>query len=132
MQSDAIVPATFQRLMEQCLHGLLHKECLVYLDDVIIYSATVEEHLERLQHVFQRLQEFGLKPSSSKCQFMRERISYLGHVISANGSETDQSKTEVLRTWPIPTSVADFRKFLGFSGYFRRFIRLFEVSQTSE
>ena len=56
---------------------------------------------------------------------MRERISYLGHVISANGIETDQPKTEVLRTWPIPTSVADVRKCIGFSGYFRRFIKDF-------
>ena len=115
-------PATFQRLMERCVGDLNLKTCLVYLDDIIIFSSTFEEHLERLESVLARLQYHGLKLKPSKCQLFRTSVKYLGHVISAAGVETDPDKTAALRTWPVPSNHQEVRSFLGFAGYYRRFI----------
>ena len=115
-------PATFQRLMERCVGDLNLKTCLVYLDDIIIFSSTLDEHLERLESVLTRLQNHGLKLKPSKCQLFRTSVKYLGHVISAAGVETDPDKTAALKTWPVPTSHREVRSFLGFAGYYRRFI----------
>ena len=87
-------PATFQRLIESCLHDLTMKECCLYLDDIVVFSSTVEEHIERLQRVFQRLHDFGLTLNPSKCCFFKESVKYLGHIISAKGIQTDPDKIE--------------------------------------
>ncbi|KAJ8028616.1 hypothetical protein HOLleu_30909 [Holothuria leucospilota] len=116
-------PATFQRLMERCVGDMNLKQCLVYLDDVIIFSKAFEEHLERLNSVFQRLRDFGLKLKPSKCEFLRQSVNYLGHIVSARGVETDPEKTERIRKWPVPINVKQLRKFLGFTGYYRRFVK---------
>ena len=99
------------------------RDCLIYLDDVVIFSATFEEHLERLQAVFSRLQEHNLKLKPSKCEFLKSEITYLGHIVSQEGIRTDPEKTEAIKSWPIPKTVKDVRAFLGFTGYYRRFIR---------
>lgn len=116
-------PATFQRLMERCMGDLNLRDCLIYLDDIIIFSSTFEEHLERLEAVFSRLKQHNLKLRADKCEFMKSRVTYLGHLVSENGIETDPEKTEAIRTWPIPKTVKDVRAFLGFTGYYRRFIQ---------
>ncbi|XP_060607809.1 uncharacterized protein LOC132759951 [Ruditapes philippinarum] len=118
-------PATFQRLMERCMGELNLKECLIYLDDVIIFSDTVEKHFERLAAVFSRLEHYGLKLKGSKCEFFQLEVKYLGHVVSADGVRTDPEKTSVLKDWPIPKSIKDLRSFLGFAGYYRRFVNGF-------
>ena len=118
-------PATFQRLMERCMGELNLRDCLIYLDDIIIFSSTFEEHLERLQAVFERLQQHNLKLKPSKCELFKSRVTYLGHVVSEEGIETDPAKIEAVRTWPVPKSVKDVRRFLGFTGYYRRFIEGF-------
>ena len=115
-------PATFQRLMERCVGDLNLKTCLVYLDDIIVFSSTFEEHLERLESVLTRLQQHGLKLKPSKCHLFRSSVKYLGHVISAAGVETDPDKTAALKTWPVPSNHQEVRSFLGFAGYYRRFI----------
>lgn len=101
------------------------KDCLIYLDDIIIFSSTFEEHLERLQAVFERLQQHNLKLKPSKCELFKSRVTYLGHVVSEKGIETDPAKLEAVRSWPVPKSVKDVRRFLGFTGYYRRFIEGF-------
>ena len=116
-------PATFQRLMERCMGEMNLRDCLIYLDDVIIFSTTFEEHLDRLDAVFTRLKEHNLKLKASKCEFMKSRVTYLGHVVSQNGIETDPDKTEAVRTWPVPRTVKDVRAYLGFTGYYRQFIQ---------
>ncbi|KAK3755142.1 hypothetical protein QZH41_020562, partial [Actinostola sp. cb2023] len=116
-------PATFQRLMEHCLADLNFKKCIVYIDDIVIYAKTFEEHLERLEAVFTRLHQFGLKLKPSKCTFFRDRVKYLGHIISENGIETDPDKIEALRTWPVPDCFDELRSFLGFSGFYRKFVQ---------
>ena len=118
------VPATFQRLMERCMGDLNLQDCLIYLDDIIIISKTFEEHIEKLEAVvFRRLQDHGLKLKPSKCELFRNQVVYLGHVVSSEGIHTDPSKIEAVKSWPVPQCTKDVRKFLGFTGYYRRFIK---------
>ena len=118
-------PATFQRLMHDCLGELNMNWCIVYLDDIIIFSDTKEEHLKRLEAVFQKLCAAGLKLKPSKCFFFREEIEYLGHVVSGKGISANPKKVEAVAKWPTPKTVYDIRSFLGFVGYYRRFIKNF-------
>ena len=118
-------PATFQRLMHDCLRELNMNWRIVYLDDIIIFSDTKEEHLKRLEAVFKKLCAAGLKLKPSKCFFFREEIEYLGHVVSGKGISTNPKKVEAVSKWPTPKTVYDVRSFLGFVGYYRRFIKNF-------
>ena len=85
-------PATFQRLMQSCLGNLHLQYCIIYLDDIIVFSKTLEEHLMRLQAVFEKLKEAELKLKTLKCEFFNQELAYLGHVISKNGIQTDSKK----------------------------------------
>ena len=120
-----VIPCLFQRLMHDCLGDLNTRWCIVYPNDIIIYSDTKEEHLKRLEAVFQKLAAAGLKPKPSKCFFFREEIEYLGHVVSCKGISTNPKKVEAVTKWPTPKTVYDVRSFLGFVGYCRRFIKDF-------
>ena len=100
-------PATFQRLMEQTLADLT--DTMAYLDDIIIYSHTFDEHLERLEAVFCKLQEQGLKLKPAKCHMFRKEVNYLGHVISEIGIEADPAKIEVVKKCSIPQSLQELR-----------------------
>ena len=116
-------PSTFQRLMEKCVGDLNRKEALVFIDDLIIFSDTLEQHESRLLQVLNRLKEYGLKLSSEKCMFFQTSVKYLGHIVSQHGVETDPQKIEALKTWPVPENLKQLRSFLGFSGYYRRFVK---------
>ena len=116
-------PATFQRQMEQCLTGINLTEAIVYMDDLIVFGRTLEEMNSRLLRVLDRLISYGLKVSPEKCQLCCTSVKYLGHIVSAAGIQTDPSKTEILRDWPVPTTVKEVRSFLGFTGYYRRFVK---------
>ena len=118
-------PATFQRLIETCMGDLHLNSCLLYLDDIVVFSKSFEEHLTRLEAVFQRLHQAGLKLKTSKCHFFKQSIKYLGHIISAKGVHTDPDKISTVRDWPVPISAKELLSFLGFVGYYRRFIRNF-------
>lgn len=116
-------PATFQRLMQACMGESHLKECLIFLDDILIFSDTFEEHLKRLEGVFERLEKHGLKLKGSKCEFFKTHVRYLGHIVSEKGIQTDPEKLSALKTWPEPVNVKTLRSFLGFTGYYRRFIK---------
>lgn len=116
-------PSTFQRLMEKCMKDINLKEVLVFLDDLIVFSTSLEEHEARLLTVLQRLRENGLKLSPEKCKFFQSRVRYLGHIVSRDGVETDPEKVTALKTWPRPQTLKELRSFLGFSGYYRRFVQ---------
>jgi len=118
-------PATFQRNSEQMLGDLNMKICVIYLDDLIIFSKTFEEHLQNINTIFNRLREFGLKLAPEKCEFFREKIAFLGHVVSSEGIETDPDKIDKIRNWPSPNTPDELRSFLSFAGYYRRFIKDF-------
>lgn len=118
-------PATFERLMENVLRGLHWKTCLVYLDDIIVYSNTFEEHIQNLEEVFQKLQMAKLKLNPKKCVFLQREVKYLGHVITGDGIKTDAEKTSTVRNWPVPRDKKELRSFLGLCTYYRRFVRHF-------
>ena len=115
-------PATFQRLMESCLGELHLNWCIIYLDDIIVFSRTPEEHVHRLRAVFEKLKAASLKLKPSKCDFFKKEIKYLGHVVSEEEVSTDPDKIKSVREWPQPTTVTEVRSFLGFVSYYRRFI----------
>ena len=98
---------TFQRLMETCLGDLNLHWCIIYLDDMVIPSKDLASHLERLEAVFQKLEEAGLKIKPSKFELFQGQIAYLGHVISAQGKATDDGKIEAIKKWPIPKNVTE-------------------------
>ena len=118
-------PATFQRFMDFVLTGLHRSHCLVYLDDVIIFGKTFDEHQDFLKLVLNRLCQasFTLKPS--KCQWARTEVKYLGHLISADGIKPDPGKVTVVRNFPTPVNKTEVRAFLGVASYYRRFIENF-------
>lgn len=118
-------PATFERLMESVLSGLHWQTCLVYLDDIIVFSDTFESHIERLSKVLERIEKAGLKISPKKCQLFQHKVNYLGHIVSSEGVATDPSKVEAVQNWPQPRNVHDVRSFLGTCSYYRRFIKGF-------
>lgn len=115
-------PATFQRTMEKVMAGINLQEVIAFLDDLIIFSDTLEEHENRLLKVLKRIDEFGLKLSPTKCKFFQTSVKYLGHVISDNGIQPDPDKISAIKQWPRPNTVKELRSFLGFSGYYRRFV----------
>ena len=115
-------PGTFQCLIESVLAGLQWSTCLVYLDDIIVFSSTFEEHQCRLKDVFTRLREADLKLKPQKCRLLRESVPFLGHVISKDGVSTDPAKVETVSNWPVPVTKTELRSFLGLASYYRRFI----------
>ena len=114
-------PATFQRLMEQVLTGLHWTCCLVYLDDITVFSRSVTEHLSKLREVLSRLKAAGLKVKPLKFHLLRRSVQYLGHILSARGVETDPEKIRYIAEWPVPTCSKELKQFLGLSSYYRRF-----------
>ena len=117
-------PATFQRLMDLVLTGLHWSQCLVYLDDIIIFGKTFEEHLTRLRIVLERLDQVGLTLKPSKCQWAKTEVTYLGHLIDGTGIRPDPTNCKAVEDFPIPTNRTEVRAFLSLALYYRRFIRL--------
>ena len=116
-------PATFQRCMNYILMDSTH--AMVYIDDIIIFSKTFKEHISDIENVLERLLVAGLKIKPSKCDFAKKSVTFLGHLVSAEGILPDPSNTKKIRTFPRPTSVKSIQQFLGLVGYYRKFIRNF-------
>jgi len=114
--------ATFQRLMDIAMSGLHFQLYLVYLDDIIVFSEIVEQHLERLVIVLGQLCSAGLNLKPQKCALFQKSITFLGHVVPECGIETDPVKSEVVKEWPVPKTIRDVRAFLGIAVYYRRFV----------
>ena len=118
-------PATFERLMDRVLQGLRWSRCLVYLDDIISFRTTFENALDNLTLIFERLRSYGLQLKSTKCHLFQTSVPFLGHVVGRDGLQCDPKKIEDVKTWPVPDCLKSVRQFLGFVGYYRRFIPSF-------
>jgi hypothetical protein len=116
-------PSTFQGLMNDIFRPYLRRFVLVFFDDILIYSCSMEDHLLHLQTVLQVLVQHHLFAKLSKCRFAETEIEYLGHLISHHGVQVDPSKLEAMISWPLPRSIKALRGFLGITGYYRKFIR---------
>ena len=118
-------PATFSRLMDHVLAGLHWEMCLFYLDNIIVFSSTWEEHLARLRQVFERLRHANLKLGAEKCTFAGKEVSYLDHRVTEEGLLPDSSLLAAIREIPPPTTATEVRSFLGLAGYYRRYVKNF-------
>jgi len=118
-------PSTFQRVMDNVLRGIQNEKCAVYLDDIVVFSTSLQEHLERLRQVFERIRKTNLKIQLDKCEFLKKEVAYLGHVITASGVKPNPDKIKAVINYPIPKTQKEIKQFLGLIGYYRRFIRDF-------
>jgi hypothetical protein len=115
-------PSTFERIMEAVLRGCQWKTCLIYLDDIIVFGRNLQEQVQRLGEVLEKLQNAGLKLKPSKCNFFQKSLVFLGHLVTSEGLTTDPEKVKALQEWPRPKNVKDVRAFLGFCSYYRRYV----------
>jgi len=120
-------PATFQTVMNILLEPLLRKCAVVFIDDILIYSKTWDDHLQHIRAVLTLLQQHKFQVKLSKCSFAKQQLTYLGHIVSSEGVATDPTKIESIKNWPRPANVKDLRSFLGMAGYYRRFVAQFGI-----
>lgn len=119
----AAAPATFQRLMTTVLGDLNWNEAVVYMDDILIFSATRDEHINRLNNVLNKIKESGLKVNPEKCRWMLQETKFLGYIINENGIKTDESKIDAINNFKSPTCIKHLRSFLGLTNYYRKFVK---------
>jgi hypothetical protein len=120
-------PATFQLTMNSILAPLLRKCVVVFIDGILIYSQTWEDHMAHVKAVFSILDKNEFKVKLSKCAFAQNKMHYLGYVVSREGVATDSDKVVVIKSWPTPKNVKDIRSFLGLAGYYRNFVQNFGI-----
>ncbi|GBG73260.1 hypothetical protein CBR_g12978 [Chara braunii] len=120
-------PGTFQHAMNRIFHDYLDKFVIMYLDDILIFSKIVEEHVAHLDKVRSLLRQHKFKINREKCEFGRTRVLYLGHEISAEGLKPDDAKLTSIRDWPRPQSVTEMRSFSGMTGYYRTFVKNYSI-----
>jgi transposase InsO family protein len=118
-------PASFQRLVDVVLKNLTGTECWVFIDDVIVYAKTAEEHAQRLANVLERFERANLQLQPEKCEFAKDQVYYLGHVISSKGIEASPDKVKAIQEYPVPKTVKEVRAFLGLASYYRRLVQGF-------
>lgn len=115
-------PSTFQRVMDNVLRDLQNVVCLVYLDDIIVFSVSLQEHIVNLEKVFNRLRESNFKIQMDKSEFLKLETAYLGHIISKDGIKPNPDKITAIQRFPLPKTATEIKRFLGLLGYYRKFI----------
>jgi hypothetical protein len=118
-------PATFMHLMQSIFGPHLDHFVIVFLDDILIFSKTLQEHRQHVREVLEILRKNQLYGKASKCEFFKKSLSFLGHVVGENGISMEKDKVKAIQEWPVPTSVTGVRSFLGLAGYYRRFVKNF-------
>ncbi|GJR70323.1 hypothetical protein Tco_0016388 [Tanacetum coccineum] len=116
-------PSTFQAVMNELFRPYLRRFILVFLDDILIYSSNMEQHMYHLEQVLKLLRDNQFFAKFSKCCFGQQKVVFLGHVITSEGVQVEQEKISSVQSWPIPTTVKEVRGFLGLTGYYRRFVK---------
>ena len=118
-------PRTFQKMMDRIILGLEYRIALAYLDDIIVYGASIEECINNLRIVFDRVRKAGLKLKPSKCSLFQRETNYLGHIISADGVKTDPKKVQDVLNFCRPRNVKGVQTFMGMTQYYAKFIKNF-------
>jgi len=118
-------PATFQRVMDNVLGDLIGNVCLVYLDDIIIFSPSLQKHISDIKLVFSKLLNANLKIQPAKCNFLRKEIDFLGHIVTQEGVKPNPNKIQAIKDFPCPKTIREIKSFLGLLGYYRKFIKDF-------
>lgn len=118
-------PATFQRLMNTVLRGLVGVICFVYMDDIIVYSTSLQEHYDNLAKILNALEKANLKVQLNKSEFLQKEVAFLGHIVNEDGVKPNPDKIEAIKNWPTPKTEKEIKSFLGTLGYYRRFIKDF-------
>lgn len=118
-------PARFQRLMDRVLIGLQGVKCFIYLDDLVIYAQTLEEHNQKLRDIFDRFRYYNLKIQTTKCNFLKNEIVYLGHTISKQGISPNEEKIKDVINYPIPQTTKEVKQFVALCSYYRKFVQNF-------
>uniref|UniRef100_A0A146L2U0 RNA-directed DNA polymerase n=1 Tax=Lygus hesperus TaxID=30085 RepID=A0A146L2U0_LYGHE len=116
-------PSTFQRLMDNCLRGVQNEICSVYMDDIIVFSSSLQEHMVRLRCIFDRLRQANLKVQMDKTEFLRKEVGFLGHLITESGLKPNPKKIEAITKFPVPKTTKELKGFLGLLSYYRKFIK---------
>lgn len=115
-------PSTFQRVMDNILQGLQNVICIVYLDDILVFSTSLQEHITNLKIIFQRLRDSNFKIQMNKTEFLKRETPYLGHIICPDGIRPNPDKISAITKFPVPATAKQIKSFLGLLGYYRRFI----------
>jgi hypothetical protein len=115
------VPCTFTKVISNVLLGLGETTCLIFMDDILIFSRTIEEQAERLQKVFERLRRASFTLNVAKCHFAQDQVEYLGNTVGRTSSKPSESKVKAIRSYPRPRNIRAVRVFLGLSGYYRQY-----------
>lgn len=118
-------PATFQNLMNDTLRPILGKSVVVYLDDILVFSDTAEDHYRHLREVLEQLRKAQLYTKPSKCIFAQDKLEFCGHIVGSGSVEPVRAKVDLVRDWPVPKTAHDVRQFLGLASYYRRFVKGF-------
>ncbi|KJZ68952.1 hypothetical protein HIM_11649 [Hirsutella minnesotensis 3608] len=116
-------PASFQQYINDALEGLVDIICVVYLDDILIFSEDPEQHEDHVKEVLQRLRKAKLYANLSKCEFSVKKVSFLGFLVDEEGIHMEKERVDAIAEWPAPRSVKEIQTFLGFTGFYRRFIK---------
>ena len=116
-------PSTFQRLVNDVLKEFINKTCVVYMDDILIFSTSFQEHIVSIKRIFEAIRKYNLKIQINKCSFAENSTKFLGHVVESGNIRPDPTKVEAIQNYPLPCNQRDIRSFLGLTGYYRKFIK---------
>ena len=116
-------PATFQRMINHVLREFINIDCVVYIDDILIFSTSLQEHINSISKIFQKLREFNLKIQLDKCSFFSKESEFLGHLLTCDGIKPNPKKIQVIKALKIPSTCKQIKSFLGITGYYRKFIK---------
>jgi hypothetical protein len=123
-------PSTFMRLMNKVLRAFIGKFVVVYFDDILIYTTSIDEHIDHLRAIFNALRDAHLFGNLEKCTFCMDRVSFLGYVVTPQGIEVDHAKVEAIHDRPIPKNFSQVRSFLGLAGFYHHFLKDFSTIAT--